>query len=240
MAASEVVSVTKFAPPEAHISLPLGAIFRGTNIVEYKGPGDYLSVADYHQVGAYARLYSVLNKTASTDMTITLVAEAYPRKLVKYMKEVWGYRVWEERPGIYRVEGDIYGVQILETKRLRDEDGGEWLRNLREGLNVEELRGILKKAEGMAGMAGAPVRAYLHMVLQANNTRVKEIRAMSDVALEKVLEEIGLTAKWRAEGREQGQENAVRKLQSHGMDPTEIAEALELPLTTVFRYLETG
>jgi hypothetical protein len=72
------------------------------------------------------------------------------------------------------------------------------------------------------------------MVLRANSAKFKEILAMSDAALEEVLEECGLTAKWEAKGRE----NAVRKLQKHGMDPVKIAEALELPLNTVFRYLK--
>ncbi|MDR3147482.1 MAG: hypothetical protein LBU00_03785, partial [Treponema sp.] len=50
--------------PQAVIDKPLGAIFRRVNIVEYKSPGDYLAVADYHKAWAYARLYSVLKNVA--------------------------------------------------------------------------------------------------------------------------------------------------------------------------------
>ncbi|MDR3147427.1 MAG: hypothetical protein LBU00_03500, partial [Treponema sp.] len=50
--------------PKAVIDTPLGAIFRRVNIVEYKSPGDYLAVADYHKAWAYARLYSVLKNVA--------------------------------------------------------------------------------------------------------------------------------------------------------------------------------
>jgi flagellar biosynthesis/type III secretory pathway protein FliH len=39
-------------------------------------------------------------------------------------------------------------------------------------------------------------------------------------------------------GREEGREEAVRRLQKYGMEPKQIAEALELPLGTVFRYLK--
>lgn len=35
----------------------LGRIFRQYNIVEYKNPGDYLSINDYYKVSAYACLY---------------------------------------------------------------------------------------------------------------------------------------------------------------------------------------
>jgi predicted transposase YdaD len=66
---------------------------------------------------------------------------------------------------------------------------------------------------------------------------------MSDASFEAVPEEYGLTAKWEAKGlekgREEGREEAVRRLQKYGMGPDQIAEALELPLGTVFRYLKT-
>jgi hypothetical protein len=67
----DVVIVKK--EPGAVIEKPIGAIFRAVNVVEYKSPGDYLSIEDFHKVGAYARLYSALNGTAITDMTITYV-----------------------------------------------------------------------------------------------------------------------------------------------------------------------
>jgi predicted transposase YdaD len=66
--------------------------------------------------------------------------------------------------------------------------------------------------------------------------------AMSEASFEAVLEEYGLTAKWEArgleKGREEGREDAVKRLQKHGMEPEQIAEALELPLETIFRYLQ--
>jgi hypothetical protein len=82
----------------------------------------------------------------------------------------------------------------------------------------------------------------MHMVFQANSAGMKEILTMSEAAFEAVLEEHGLISKWRKQGLERGLEkgleNAVRKLRKHGMDPAEIAEALELPLDTVFGYLK--
>ncbi|MDR3147518.1 MAG: hypothetical protein LBU00_03965 [Treponema sp.] len=126
--------------PNVVIDNPLGAIFRAVNIVEYKSPRDSLSVVDYHKVEAYGRLYSVLHKVDITDMTLSFVVEAYPRKLVKYLREVSGYEVEEVVPGIHRVKGGGFGgMQIVETKMLREEDGGLWLRDLRGGLKVEEL-----------------------------------------------------------------------------------------------------
>jgi hypothetical protein len=68
---------------------------------------------------------------------------------------------------------------------------------------------------------------------------LKEMRAMPATSLEATLEEWGFTEKWEARGLEKGRIDAVRRLQKYGMDPMQIADALELPLGTVFRYLET-
>ena len=115
-------------------------------------------------------------------------------------------------------------------------EGLIWLKELRGGLNGERLREILEKSRDMP--KGAPLSAYLYTVLQANSQGFKEILAMSDASFEAVLEEYGLTAKWEAKGREEGRDAAVKRLQKYGMEPKQIAEALALPLGTVFRYLK--
>jgi hypothetical protein len=68
---------------------------------------------------------------------------------------------------------------------------------------------------------------------------MKEMRTMLTPSLDATLEEWGLTEKWEARGLQKGRIEAVRRLQKHGMDPTQIAEFLELPPDTVFRYLKT-
>jgi hypothetical protein len=203
--------------PEAVIDNPLGAIFRRVNIVEYKSPGDYLAVADYHKAWAYARLYSVLKNVALRDMTITFVVEACPRKLLAYLTETCGYEVMEKWPGIYQfTDRELGGMQIVETKKLREEDGGVWLRDLRGDLKREELRGIIKRGQGMP--EGTPLAAYLYMVVGANKAEYKELVEMSN-AFEEAMEECGFAAKWE----DRGLAKAVKKLQKYGMDPAEIA-----------------
>jgi hypothetical protein len=100
---------------------------------------------------------------------------------LKYLREVYGYGVREERPRIYRVEGEVLGVQVVETGKLREEDGGVWLRDLRGGLKGEELQGIIERVRGIP--KGMPVAAYLYRVLQANSLGFKELVEMSDITL---------------------------------------------------------
>ncbi|MDR0710617.1 MAG: hypothetical protein LBF77_11190 [Spirochaetaceae bacterium] len=234
--------------PGVVIDNPIGAIFREVNIVEYKSPGVRLSVKDFHKVGAYALLYSVQNGVETTDMSISFVVEAYPRKLVEYLRKVYGFRVKERWPGVCYVEGHQFVVQIIVSKGLGDGDGGIWLKELRGGLNGERIWEIIKMVEKMP--EGAPLSAYIHVLLRANPRGFKEIMSMSDISFEEVIEECGLAAKWRAEGqeegreegrekgREEGREEMVKRLQKHGMDPKQISEYVELPLGTVFRYLK--
>jgi hypothetical protein len=107
--------------PEVVIDMPLGTAFRQVNIIEYKSPGDYLALDDYHKVGAYARLYSVLTKTKLSNMTMTFVTESYPRKLMTYLRESLKYRIEEKWPGIYQFPGgELGGAQVVVTKKLRE------------------------------------------------------------------------------------------------------------------------
>jgi hypothetical protein len=218
------------------IDNPIGAMFRGVNILEYKSPADHLSVQNFHKVGAYARLYCVQNGVDTRDMTISFVTASYPRKLFDYLRKECRFKVSERHPGIYYVEGDIFPIQIIETKRLEGEKVGIWLKELRGGLKGEELKKIIEMSREMP--KGAPLSAYLHTVLRANSSGFKEIVAMSDASFEAVLEECGLTEKWIAEGMENGIEKAVKRMQKYGMGPKQISEVLELPRRTVSRYLK--
>jgi hypothetical protein len=221
--------------PKAVIDSPLGAIFRKVNIVEYKSPGHSLSLADYDKVGAYARLYNVLKNVGLKNMTITFVAEAYPRKLIVSLKETFGYEVTEKWPGIYYLAGgELGGVQIVETKKLREEDGGVWLRDLRGDLKREELRGIMERGWGMP--EGTPLAAYLYIVFQANSAEVEEVVEMprtKKITFEEVLEKHGYIAKWEARARDKSLETVAKNALAKGMSPETISEITGLDIKMV-------
>jgi hypothetical protein len=222
---------------EAPLGNPIGAIFRRTNIVEYKSPEDYLSIGDFQKVNAYTLLYCAQNGVKGTDISLSFVTETYPRKLFSYLKQEHGIEAREQHPGIYYLEGAFFPTQVIETKRLEETGGGIWLKDLRRGLNGRQLRGIIELSRQMR--EGISLSAFLYTLIQANSSGAKEMRAMSEAAVKAVVEEFsekfGFPAKWE----EKGWEEAVRRLQKHGMEPGQIAEALELPLETVFRYLQS-
>jgi predicted oxidoreductase len=77
---------------------------------------------------------------------------------------------------------------------------------LRKGLKGEELRGLLERVRGLP--EGAPVSAYLSKVIQENSLALKEMAEMSDMTIEEVLEETGVTARLEA----RAQERDVKKM----------------------------
>jgi hypothetical protein len=219
---------------EAVIGNPVGAVFREANLIEYKSPVDYLSIEDFHKVGAYARLYAVLSHVEITDMTISFVTGEHPRKLLDYLRDVLRYGIQEKWPGIYYVSGDILPVQIIENRRLTGEED-IWLRDLTGGLDGEHLGRLLEQSRKLP--AEAPSSAYMYMILQANSEGLREVMQMSDAALEAVFEEYGLTKKWEARGIEQGEENAklliARNLVNMGWKIEDVAKTTELDISKI-------
>ncbi|MDR3148016.1 MAG: hypothetical protein LBU00_06570 [Treponema sp.] len=115
---------------------------------------------------------------------------------------------------------------MIETKRLREEDGGIWLRDLRGGLKSEELRGILERGKEIP--EGTPLAAYLQMVFRANSAEVEEVAEMPD-AFEKMLERHGFIAKWKDEGRKE----IARKALAEGIPPNTISKITGLDIRAV-------
>ncbi|MDR0998309.1 MAG: hypothetical protein LBL70_04515, partial [Treponema sp.] len=138
----------------------IAAIFRGRNIVEYKSPEDSLTIADFHQVMAYAHLYCTApEKGEMEDLTVTFVTSREPRELKGYLREVYGYSLTEREPGITVVTGDVAGMQIIERKKLAEGEAF-WLASLGGDLSIEKTRAVLEEARKVP--KGSPLGAYLY------------------------------------------------------------------------------
>jgi hypothetical protein len=230
----------------------IAAMFKKANVVEYKGPGDYVSIADFYKVYGYACLYCVLNGLDITDLTLSFVESCYPRELLIHFKEARGYEVEERSRGIYTVKGDILPIQIIDSKRLSAKEN-LWLKDLGDDLDAESVRQI--SAEVIRRGKAVQIKAYLEALFKANAEIIREVTQMSDgtVTLDQVLEEVGLTAIWeargeargkaegeargeargKAQGEKQGKLQVARNLARMGLALEKVAEATELDLETV-------
>jgi predicted transposase/invertase (TIGR01784 family) len=196
-----------------------------------------------HWHSAYA---AITADADMADMTLTFVANKYPRKLMNYFTEVRHYRVEEVEGGIYHITGDYLPVQIIVTKKLGAGapfcSSENWiLKDLGRGLEREEVSSILKRSKTLIKMT--PLDAYLYVLIQANPKEFEEAIEMSDdtMTVEDVLMRTGILPKWIDRGREEGlqrglqrgREEIARNLLKKGWGIEEVAETTELDIERV-------
>jgi len=163
----------------------IGRIFRGHNIFEYKSETDSFSRWDYNKVLGYAYLYSALEQIPMADITVTIALTIYPRELVKALEREQGLTVMDLGDGIYRVDGEVVPVQILESKRLSAENN-LFLRNLRSNLSAVDMKATLYTyKEHMPLNIRA---AFLDRLVKANHDVFMEVINMGETALDIFLE----------------------------------------------------
>ncbi|GHV71382.1 hypothetical protein AGMMS49928_22890 [Spirochaetia bacterium] len=207
-----------------------------------KSPSDYLAIKDFHKVMAYAYQYAAgTDEVDITDITLTFVETRYPRVLINHLKEVRGYTVDEPWPGIHRVTGDFFPIQILESKKLSESDN-IWLKGLNTDLDFSNASVIFK--ESVRNADGLSRRAYLDAVLHANSLIFEEVYKMSDssaATFDDFLMEAGFISRWKEEGREEGrkegrEEKALETAKNFlgmGLNPEQVAKGTGLDLATI-------
>ena len=130
--------------PDRKLKNEIGDFFLGHNIIEYKSPGDKMNLDTFYKVLGYACLYKYetgnVNEVLDTDITISLLREDKPIKLIKQLSQK--YKVIKKASGIYRVENMLFPLQILVTKEL-DPKLHIWLRSLTRSMEQEGAENLL-------------------------------------------------------------------------------------------------
>jgi len=214
----------------------IAAVFREVNLLEYKSPDDYVSVADFYRLYGYACLYSALENIPITGMSISLIETRHPRSLFAHLQKTRQYKVDEKLPGIYTVKGDILPIQIIESRKLSAEEN-LWLKYLSNRLDPAAAFQIMNEAAKKKNKAR--IRAYMNVIIRANILAVKEAIKMTDniAELDDVFEETGLAALWEARGRADGEErkalHIAEKMASSGFPPETVISMTDLPLEKI-------
>lgn len=122
----------------------IGKLFKGHNIIEYKSPDDKLNINTFYKSIAYACLYksSPIHKESinPNDITITLIRDSNPRKLIKTLTNL-GFMVTEEEKGIYLIHNTLFDTQIIVTSLL-DISAGIWLKSLCRNITKDLYFGL--------------------------------------------------------------------------------------------------
>ena len=218
---------------EEAIKKNLGQIFRKNNIIEYKSPTDYLSIDDYYKVYAYTCLYKA--DTGSVDginleeVTMTLVSEVYPRKLIKHLQKQRKLSIEKYSSGIYYVQGEAFPIQIIVTKKLSKEENF-WLKNMTTNLTQKEAEELIYAYEGHE--KDNLYKSVMDVIVRANENGFREVKCMCDALLELMKDELEEREELgRNQGLELGKQEQLLLLMSKkiekGKSIEQIADELE-------------
>ena len=145
--ASRIIKKLKDVP----IRKTIGRIFRKHNIIEYKSPGDSLSINDFYKVYGYACIYQSntdrIKEIDPQELTLTFVCSHYPRNLLRHLKHVRGISTEYQGRGIYYLKGDQIPMQLLIVPELTDTEN-YWLQSMRTDLQAgKEIQKLMCEYE---------------------------------------------------------------------------------------------
>lgn len=122
----------------------IARIFKKYNLFEIKGISSSVTITAYYKTIGYAcLLITRLNNNgteqySAPDISITLLAFRFPRKLVKHLRKERKLTVAKISPGIYDISKEIFKVQIIVTCELPS-DENLYLRCLTDHLQDASL-----------------------------------------------------------------------------------------------------
>jgi len=214
----------------------IASIFREYNIIEYKSPKDHVSVNDFHKVYAYACLYSVIKHVPVDNITISFIESRHPKRLIDFLEEVRNYTVEKTSPGLYTVKGDVFAIQIIDSRHLSD-DENLWLKNLNVKLDKNAIDKVMYEIEKLGETVS--LGAYIDVVNRANAGLFKEVLGMRAPTFKQMLMDTEIGAgwikEWQAEATAKGEAEGMAK----GMAKGEMEGKAEA-LATVARNLKSS
>lgn len=167
----------------------IGAIFLGHNIIEYKSPDDKMNIDTFYKVLAYACLYKsdtgIVNEILDTDITITIVRERKPIKLMQQLGNK--YDVVKRSNGIYQINGVIFPTQIIVTREL-EKSMHIWLKSLKRDMVQEEAEELLNCSDSLRNDAAEynQARSVINLVSDINKDIFEKITSGDEKMSEKL------------------------------------------------------
>ena len=223
---------------DIQIDKNIGRIFKTHNIVEFKSPKDNFDFWDYQRVMGYAFTYSSSEKVQMSDITITISLTMYPRECIKKLKNERGIIVEDIGSGIYYIHGDIIPIQILESKKL-SENENLFLRNLRSNLSGDDMYKTMQLYGKRKPLNDKNV--FLDRLANANPNALKEALNMftenNRAVIMEAIEEGGWLINRELENSKKVAKNIsntiAKKMLARGDSPDDIVEVTDLSVDEV-------
>ena len=170
----------------------IGRIFRKHNIIEYKSPGDSLSINDFYKVYGYACIYQSdtdrIKDVDPQELTLTFVCSRYPRNLLKHLESARRISTEYQGGGIYYLQGDPFPMQLLIVPELTDTEN-YWLQSMRTDLQAgKEIRKLMCEYE--KHRKSKDYAAVMDLITRANWEQMEVEKRMCDALKELFAEEL--------------------------------------------------
>ena len=226
----------------------IGHIFRQNNIIEYKSPGDSMSIDDFYKATAYACMYKALGEkvdaVSANELTISMMRESYPAGMIATLKRQ-GIEIEKVYDGIYYLKNFFIPTQIVVTKELSQGLHNSF-RVLSRNVDEKGIETFLKDAEGYIGKSEkSDADAVLQVSMSANyelyekvrrdNTMCEALRRLMRDEIEDALD--AAKQEGSAEGHIQAQRETSMALAKMGMAVENIATAVNASIEQVQSWI---
>ncbi len=226
----------------------IGHIFRQNNIIEYKSPGDSMSIDDFYKATAYACMYKALGEkvdaVSANELTISMMRESYPAGMIATLKRQ-GIEIEKVYDGIYYLKNFFIPTQIVVTKELSQGLHNSF-RVLSRNVDEKDIETFLKDAEGYIGKSEkSDADAVLQVSMSANyelyekvrrdNTMCEALRRLMRDEIEDALD--AAKQEGSAEGHIQAQRETSMALAKMGMAVENIATAVNASIEQVQSWI---
>lgn len=226
----------------------IGHIFRQNNIIEYKSPGDSMSIDDFYKATAYACMYKALGEkvdaVSANELTISMMRESYPAGMIATLKRQ-GIEIEKMYDGIYYLKNFFIPTQIVVTKELSQGLHNSF-RVLSRNVDEKDIETFLKDAEGYIGKSEkSDADAVLQVSMSANyelyekvrrdNTMCEALRRLMKDEIEEALD--AAKQEGSVEGHIQAQRETSMALAKMGMAVENIATAVNASIEQVQSWI---
>ena len=242
----------------------IGHIFRQNNIIEYKCPGDAMSIDDFYKAVAYACMYKALGERVDAvkadELTISMMRESYPVCMIASLRKQ-GIELEKVYDGIYYLKNFFIPTQIVVMKELSPGLHNSF-RVLSRNAKRKDIETFVRDVESYIGKSEKmDADAVLQVSMSANyelydkvrreNTMCEALRRLMKDEIEETLEkatkeaiQTGLEkgiAEGRVKGMEEGQTQTQKKtsiaLSKMGMSVENIASAVDATIAQVQSWI---
>ena len=146
------------------------------------------------------------------------------------LEDELGFTVRYVGDGIYYIEGESIPVQILESKRMTNENN-IFIRNLRSDVNPEDIVITVDEYRKIKPLDTRAV--YLNRLLKANPETYKEAKSMFTEDTREIIMTTAEEGGWFEKRDTERDKMKAKKMLIKGYPPEEVADIQDLPLDVV-------